>query len=174
MCGKYALQGSSRALYIPLDPTHKECTWPVQLQGVGCAVLFGEWCSVAWWGDLIWWFDLTVVVCSDNLIWWYGLTLVCCGIGMRWPDVWPDCLVRWSEDLFHGLIWRSAWERWSGLTAENLKDNTSDEMAQLNVRELRKQKQRKKRKYFYFFKFSCNFEKLESLNRKRNQTFSGL
>ena len=39
-------------------------------------------------------------------------------------------------------------------------------MAQLNVRELRKQKQRKKRKYFYFFKFSCNFEKPESLNRK--------
>ena len=39
-------------------------------------------------------------------------------------------------------------------------------MAQLNVRELRKQKQRKKRKYFYFFKFSFNFEKPESLNRK--------
>ena len=26
VCGKYALQGSSRALYNPLDPTHKECT----------------------------------------------------------------------------------------------------------------------------------------------------
>ena len=26
VCGKYALQGSSRALYTPLDPTHKECT----------------------------------------------------------------------------------------------------------------------------------------------------
>ena len=40
-------------------------------------------------------------------------------------------------------------------------------MAQLNVRELRKQKQQKKRKCSQFFKFSCNFEKPESLNRKR-------
>ena len=26
VCGKYALQGSSRALFTPFDPTHKECT----------------------------------------------------------------------------------------------------------------------------------------------------
>ena len=40
-------------------------------------------------------------------------------------------------------------------------------MAQLNVRELRKQKQRKKRKYFYFFKFSFNFEKAGEFKPKR-------
>ena len=26
VCGKYALQSSPRALYTPLDPTHKQCT----------------------------------------------------------------------------------------------------------------------------------------------------
>ena len=43
VCGKYALQGSSRALYTPLDPTHKECTWPVPVQEVGHPVLIGSW-----------------------------------------------------------------------------------------------------------------------------------
>ena len=39
VCGKYALQGSSRALYTPLYPTHKQCTWPVPVHEAGCAVL---------------------------------------------------------------------------------------------------------------------------------------
>ena len=98
VCGKYALQGSSRALYTPLDPTHKECTWPVPFQGVGYAVLFGGWWSVVWWGDLILWSGLVVVVCSNGLIWWWG---------WRWHDVvfrfgvliwgWIDGLVWWSN-----------------------------------------------------------------------------
>ena len=123
VCGKYALQGSSRALYTPLDPTHKESTWPVPFQGVGYAVLFGGWWSVVWWVDLFWWFGLAVVVCSDGLIWWSGLTMVCCGVRMQWPDLWSDCLYGCLMDWFRGLIWRCAWARWSGLTAENWKDN---------------------------------------------------
>ena len=39
VCGKYALQGSSRALYTPFYPTHKQCTWPVPVHEAGCAVL---------------------------------------------------------------------------------------------------------------------------------------
>ena len=57
VCGKYALQGSSRALYTPLDPTHKECTWPVPFQEVGFAVLIGSWVvkdGVLWSGGVIW------------------------------------------------------------------------------------------------------------------------
>ena len=82
VCGKYALQGSSRALYTPLDPTHKECTWPVPFEGVGYAVLFGGWWSVVWWGDLILWSDLVV-----------GLTMVWC------------CISIWCSDL--GRNWWS-------------------------------------------------------------------
>ena len=82
VCGKYALQGSSRALYTPLDPTHKECTWPVPFEGVGYAVLFGGWWSVVRWGDLILWSDLVV-----------GLTMVWC------------CISIWCSDL--GLNWWS-------------------------------------------------------------------
>ena len=63
VCGKYALQGSSRALYTPLDPTHKECTWPVPFQEAGYDVLIGRWWSVVWFvggGLLIGWSDLVV------------------------------------------------------------------------------------------------------------------
>ena len=87
VCGKYALQGSSRALYTPLDPIHKECTWPVPFQEAGYVVLIGSWvvkdvvlfsggCSdlVVW--PLRWWSDLMV---------WFGgrvVTMVFCGIRM--------------------------------------------------------------------------------------------
>ena len=103
MCGKYALQGSSRALYTPLDPTHKECTWPVPFQGVGYAVLFGGWWYVVWWIDLILWSGLVVVVCSNGLIWWSG---------WRWYDVFRFGALIWAELMvwYDGLIWRSAWK----------------------------------------------------------------
>ena len=57
VCGKYALQGSSRALYTPLYPTHKQCTWPVPVHEVGCAVLI-------WSGS-----DLVVWCGGSGLIW---------------------------------------------------------------------------------------------------------
>ena len=58
MCGKYALQGSSRALYTPIEPTHKEYTWPapVPFQEVWYAVLIGSWVvkdGVLWSGGVI-------------------------------------------------------------------------------------------------------------------------
>ena len=98
VCGKYALQGSSRALYTPLDPTPKECTWPVPFQEAEYVVLLGGWWSVVWWSDLILWSGLVVVVCSNGLISWSG---------WRWYDVvfrrgvliWGgvDRLVWWSN-----------------------------------------------------------------------------
>ena len=69
VCGKYALQGSSRALYTPLDPTHKECTWPVSFQKVGYAVLI--WSRVVKdgspWADLVS-SGAAVVVWSDGRV----------------------------------------------------------------------------------------------------------
>ena len=108
VCGKYALQGSSRALYNPLDPTHKECTWPVPFQGVGYAVLFGGWWSVVWWGDLILWSGLVVVVCSNGLIWWSGWR---CNDVVFWFGVliwgWIDGLVRWcNSEVLPGDVFR--------------------------------------------------------------------
>ena len=78
VCGKYALQGSSRALYTPLDPTHKECTWPVPFQEVGYAVLIGSWVVK----DGILWSGLAVLVWSDGLLWCSGLMMVYCVIRM--------------------------------------------------------------------------------------------
>ena len=137
VCGKYALQSSSRALYNPLDPTHKEWTWPVPFQEVGYAVLIGRWWS------------------ADRMVWVGGrvVMIVCCCIRMWWSDLGCDLIV-WCDglmDWFHGLIWISAWGRWCGLTAEKWKDNKVDnsEMAQLSVRELRKEKQRKNMEIIY-------------------------
>ena len=115
VCGKYALQGSSRALYTPLDPTHKECTWPVPVQEVGYSVLIGSW--VVRDGGL--WSDVAVEVCSDGLIWWWsGLTMVCCGL--IWGRIWSG--VVWLEaaliDWFEGLVWRSTKQIWSDLDWE--------------------------------------------------------
>ena len=68
VCGKYALQGSSRALYTPLDPTHKQCTWPVPFHEVGCAVLI--WSGAVKNGSLFRWSDLVVWIGGGGLIWW--------------------------------------------------------------------------------------------------------
>ena len=75
VCGKYALQGSSRALYTPLDPTHNECTWPVPLQEVGYTVLIGSWAVKAgllWSGVVNWTGGLDWRWWSDDLMVWFG------------------------------------------------------------------------------------------------------
>ena len=116
-------------LYIPsLDPTHKECTWPVPFQEVGYAVLIGSWVvkyGVLWSGGVIWSGSLDCRWWCDLMIWFGGrvVTTVFCGIRMWWSDLGSDLIV-WCGglmDCFHGLIWRCAWGRWSGLTAENWK-----------------------------------------------------
>ena len=129
VCGKYALQGSSRALYTPLDPTHKECTWPVPFQEAGYAVLIGSWVvkdGVLWSGGVIWTGCLDWRWCCDLMVWFGGRvgTMVCCGIRMWWSDLGCDLIVWWGGliDWLHGLIWRCARGRWSDLTAENWKD----------------------------------------------------
>ena len=79
-------------LYIPsLDPTHKECTWPVSLQEVGYAVLIG----VLWYDGLIWSVGL------DWRWWWdpmvrFGsrvVTMALFGIRMWWSDLGSDLIV---------------------------------------------------------------------------------
>ena len=49
------------------------------------------------------------------------VTMVFWGIRMWWSDLGSDLIV-WCSGLmnwFHGLTWRCARGRWSGLTAEN-------------------------------------------------------
>ena len=153
-----------------LTCTISECwlccaAWKLKSQGL--------W-SVVWWGDLIW---------SGCLVWrWWSVLMVWFGGRVwRWSVVALGCggpisdlivLYGGLRDWFHGLIWRSAREEdglvWR-LKIEKITSwvYTSDDMAQLNVRELRKQKQREKGNTYNFFKFSWNFEKAEALNRKR-------
>ena len=109
VCGKCGLQSSSRALYTSLEPTHKECTWPVPFQEAGYAVMIGRWWS------------------ADRMVSFGGrvVMMVCCCIRMWWSDLGCD-LIAWCDglmDWFHGLIWISAWGRWFGLPAEKRKDN---------------------------------------------------
>ena len=92
---------------------------------------------------------------ADRMVWFGGrvVMIVCCCIRMWWSDLGCDLLV-WCDGLmywFHGLIWISAWGRWCGLTSEKWKDNKVDnsEMAQLSVRELRKEKERKNMEIIY-------------------------
>ena len=117
VCGTYALQGSSRALYTPLDPTHEQCTWPVPSHEVGCAVLIlVVWCGgggLVWqwsgvgvgaWSDL--WSDLRLVWLSDVVVWSGADHLMGCWCGLvPWPnlDVWP-----------RKMVWSDGWklERW--------------------------------------------------------------
>ena len=125
VCGKYALQGSSRALYTPLDPAHKQCTWPVRFQEVGCPVLI--WSGAVKDGSLLGWSDLLVWCGGGGLIWWAdfgGLVREWSGVGVgAWSDLWSDLrqlrlsgVVVWSGTdlvgcccgLFHGLI-REVW-----------------------------------------------------------------
>ena len=125
VCGKYALQGSSRALYTPLDPTHKQCTWPVPFHEVGCAVLI--WSRAVKNGSLLGWSDLVVRFGGWGLIWWAdfgGLVWRWSGVGIgAWSDLWSGSvthLIVWCD----GLIWADLMVLWydllllSGLTAE--------------------------------------------------------
>ena len=101
VCGKYALQGSSRALYNPLDPTHNECTWPVPFQNVGYAVLLGSWRvkdGGLWSGGVIWselvvWFD------SGGLFWWSDLV-----VGSDDGLLWYSEVVVWAGVRFDGIV----------------------------------------------------------------------
>ena len=106
VCGKYALQGSSRALYTPLTQPTNNAPDLYHFTRLGMLYLFEVEQSrmVVCWADLIWWSGLTVVVWSD------GLILVV------WSD---DGLVR---EFVHGLIcgrdlrliWLSGVMVWSG------------------------------------------------------------
>ena len=107
VCGKYALQGSSRALYTPLDPTHNECTWPVPFHEAGCTVLVRSravkdgsllgWCVLVVWsgcGSLIWLADF------GGLVWRWA------GVGIdAWSDLWSDLRLIW---LSGGVVWSEA------------------------------------------------------------------
>ena len=126
VCGKYALQGSSRALYTTLDPTHKECTWPVPFKRLGMLCWLEAESSRMVSCGLVGWSELVVWIGGGVVIWWSDLVV---GSG-RWSVVvfgcggliWVNCdLIVWCGgliDWFHGLIWRCAWGTWSGLTAE--------------------------------------------------------
>ena len=101
MCGKYALQGSSRALYTPLDPTHKQCTWPVPFHEVGCAVLI--WSGAVKNGSLLGWSDLVVRFGGRDLIWWAdfgGLVWRWSGVGVgAWSDLWSGSELIWLSGV---------------------------------------------------------------------------
>ena len=125
-------------LYVPPwpNPQTMHLTCAISRGWVCCADL--KWSSQWWqsvgWADLICWSDVAVVVCSDGLIlvvwsddglvWELVHGLIC---GRIWDS--SDCLVLWSDlgqilwaalvVWFYGLIWRSDWGRWSGLTAKN-------------------------------------------------------
>ena len=155
MCGKYALQGSSRALYTPLDPTHKECTWPVPLQGVGYAVLFGGWWSVVWWVDLILWSGLVAVISSNGLIWWSGWR---CNDVVFWFGVliWGEIygLIRWSNSEVCLEVCSENWKlerKNAGLLLLNGFIKHPSIYLRRNEEKLYRNSQ--------FFKFSCIFEK---------------
>ena len=85
------------------------------------AVFWLAWSDLLVWcgcGGLFWWADF------GGLVWELVHGLICSRI---WDS--SDCLVLWSDLMrilwaalvvwFYGLIWRSEWGRWSGLTAEN-------------------------------------------------------
>ena len=120
MCGEYALQGLSRALYTPLNPTHKEFTWPewriIYLQlgwtffsdarltdvGKGSAGLYV--CSIGpiWWSGLFVWSD-------GGLVWSDGL--VSCS-GLIW---WPGLAVCSDQLIWCCVVWWSVWGKWRRL-----------------------------------------------------------
>ena len=120
-------------LYVPpSSQTHKESTWSVPFQEAGYAVLIGIWVvkdGVLWSGGVIWTGGLDWRWWCD--LWWSNLvvgtgrdgTMVCCGIRMWWSDLGCDLIVLCGVliDCFHGLIWRCAWGRWSGLKADGWK-----------------------------------------------------
>ena len=107
VCGKYALQGSSRALYTPLDPTHNECTWPVPFHEAGCTVLIRS--GAVKDGILLGWSDLPVWCDGGGLIWWAdfgGLVWRWSGVVVgAWSDLWSDLRVVWLSDV---TVWRGA------------------------------------------------------------------
>ena len=132
VCGKYALLGSSRALYNPLDPTHKQCTWPVPFHEVGCAVLISSggvkngsllgWSDLVVWcggGVLIWWADFGGLVwqwsggqiwdSSDCLMWWSDLGRIILWVGWCGLVPWPNL-----EVWLRKMVWSGGWkfERW--------------------------------------------------------------
>ena len=104
VCGKYALQGSSRALYTPLDPTHKQCTWPVPFHEAGCAVLIwsGAVMDDSLCTDLIWWSSLTMVWCGSWCMVWSGADLTACRCGLvPWPNL---------EDWLRKMVCSDDWK----------------------------------------------------------------
>ena len=129
VCGKYALQGSSRALYTPLDPAHKQCTWPVRFQEVGCPVLI--WSGAVKDGSLLDWSDLLVWCGGGGLIWWadFGcLVREWSGVGVgAWSDLCSDLrqlrssgVVVWSgTELVGCCCGLVPWANPGGLTEED-------------------------------------------------------
>ena len=104
VCGKYALQGSSRALYTPLtQPTNNAPDlYDFKRLGVLCWFEVEQSRMVVCWADLICWSGVAVVVWSDELIlvvwsenglvWELVHGLIC---GQIWDS--SDCLVWWSD-----------------------------------------------------------------------------
>ena len=124
VCGKSALQGSSRALYTPIDPTHKQCTWPVPFTRLGVLCWFEleqSWmvvCGLIWSGGLVWrWSNVGIGAWSDlwpdmRLIWlsvvvvWSGADLMDCRCGLvPWPN-----LEDWLRNMVCYDGWK--WKRW--------------------------------------------------------------
>ena len=135
VCGKYALQGSSRALYTPLDPTHKECSWPVPFQMTGYAMLIWGWRvkdGVLWSGGVIWcvgfvwrWWSV-LMVWFGVLAWrWSGLIFSCGGLILG--QIWWFSL---EGGLPGGLVWDLKLKR------KKKGWGTICKMVQLSVRDL--------------------------------------
>ena len=86
-------------------PRHWLCCADLKLSSQG-------WWSVGmiWSGGLVWWWR------SDLIVWWLS------GLRMAWSGA---DLVDWCGGLVWcgGLIWRSVWGKWSGMSAENWKDD---------------------------------------------------
>ena len=101
VCGKYALQGSSRALYTLLYPTTNNAPDLYHFTRLGVLCLFEVEQS-------------RMVVCWADLIWCSGVTMVWCS---RWCMVWSVVrsetrLIVWCGGLiwggsFYGLLMRS-------------------------------------------------------------------
>ena len=155
VCGKYALQGPSRALYTPLDPTHKQCTWPVPFHEVGCAVLI--WSGAVKNGSLLGWSDLVVWFDSSGLIWWADFG----GLVWRWTTgvgvgAWSDL---WSGTETHLIVWMV----WSGADLMVLWYDLlllSGLTAEIKIKKMRSWENSSEKalnRNTLFFKLSCNW-----------------
>ena len=97
------------------------------------------------WSDL--WSDLRLIWLSGVVVWSEADLMDCrCGLVLALSTEkhkrYINILLFYYYLLIYGLTWRSDWGRWSGLTAENEKDenwgNSSDKVSQSYLIEKRR------------------------------------